>query len=287
MEVDRKPETMRFVVEPSVEAFAGRGLAWIERDPVLNTVPATVARSRLAGLGRPGEKPTWITIESDNGDVIGAAVCTPPWPPVVPTISPMLAGHLAEFLYERGADVPGINGPVEQARAFAARWSELTGYVARVARELRLYRLRSLEPPLDVPGSWRLAVARDYDTCMKWFLRFADEVHDEHPIVERADVVARVDGGRMSVWEVGGAPVSLASWTLPASGVVRVGPVYTPPEQRRRGYGAAVTAAATSAILATGAEVCLFTDLANPISNSIYQRIGYQPVRDCVELVFS
>jgi predicted GNAT family acetyltransferase len=81
--------------------------------------------------------------------------------------------------------------------------------------------------------------------------------------------------------------VSLAGWTLPASGVVRVAPVYTPRQHQRHGYGTAVTAAATAEILATGAEACLFTDLHNPTSNSIYQKVGYRPVTDFVELVFA
>ncbi|MGW0659232.1 GNAT family N-acetyltransferase [Streptodolium elevatio] len=66
-----------------------------------------------------------------------------------------------------------------------------------------------------------------------------------------------------------------------------IGPVYTPPEHRGRGYGAAVTAARTEAALAAGAdEVLLFTDLANPTSNSIYRKIGYEPVEDRVILTF-
>lgn len=71
------------------------------------------------------------------------------------------------------------------------------------------------------------------------------------------------------------------------AGVTRVGPVYTPPEGRRNGYGTAVTAACTAGALQAGAEhVVLFTDLANPISNSIYQQIGYRPVSDRVILSF-
>ncbi len=62
---------------------------------------------------------------------------------------------------------------------------------------------------------------------------------------------------------------------------MRVGPVYTPPELRGRGYASAITAAATQRILASGRRFCfLYTDLANPTSNSIYQQIGYRPVTD-------
>lgn len=74
---------------------------------------------------------------------------------------------------------------------------------------------------------------------------------------------------------------ALAGRHATATGVARVAPVYTPPENRRCGYGAAVTAACTSDALHCGAQqVVLFTDLANPTSNAIYQRIGYRPVSD-------
>jgi predicted GNAT family acetyltransferase len=63
-------------------------------------------------------------------------------------------------------------------------------------------------------------------------------------------------------------------------GSARVGPVYTPPEHRGRGYGSAVTAAATRSILAEGAVPVLFTDLANPTSNKIYRALGYRPVEE-------
>ena len=75
---------------------------------------------------------------------------------------------------------------------------------------------------------------------------------------------------------------------MPVHGMVRIGPVYTPPERRGRGYASAATAALSQRLLDAGAEeVLLYTDLANPVSNSIYQRIGYRPVEDRVVLAFS
>ena len=72
-----------------------------------------------------------------------------------------------------------------------------------------------------------------------------------------------------------------------AAGTVRVAPVYTPSEHRRHGYGAAATAAVSRAALDSGAEnVVLFTDQANPISNALYQRLGFDPVEERVVLHF-
>ncbi len=74
--------------------------------------------------------------------------------------------------------------------------------------------------------------------------------------------------------------VHLTGVNLPAYGVVRVGPVYTPPEQRGRGYASATVAAVSAAAQRDGHRVCLFTDQANPVSNRIYAALGFVPVVD-------
>src|SRR5262245_53426119 len=281
---------MRFVIEPDATAFASCGLAWIERNAVLNTLPASLARARLAGLPVSDTgPPLWITVKSDDGEVIGAAVRTPPRAIALPAIPPDVAAGLADFLHEMPAaqDLPGVTGPVAQASAFADRWAALTGSGIRTHTRMRLYRMAELVPPPAGHGSWRLAEENDFDLCFDWFVDFPVAAgHATGPPAEAADVRERLAGRRIGLWELDGEPVSLAGWTLPASGVVRVAPVYTPPQHQRRGYGTAATAAATAGILATGAEACLFTDLSNPTSNSIYQKIGYRPVADFVELIF-
>jgi predicted GNAT family acetyltransferase len=90
------------------------------------------------------------------------------------------------------------------------------------------------------------------------------------------------------VWEVEGVPVAQASARPVVAGMSRIGPVYTPPQHRRHGYAAAVTAAASQWALDEGAQrVLLFTDLANPTTNRLYPRIGYRPVYDALELRFT
>ena len=97
----------------------------------------------------------------------------------------------------------------------------------------------------------------------------------------------RLGYGGITVWQVGAVPVSMAGRTRTVAGMVRVAPVYTPPELRGRGYAGAATAAVSQAALDAGVrEVVLYTDLANPTSNALYQRLGYRPVEDRVVFSF-
>ena len=67
---------------------------------------------------------------------------------------------------------------------------------------------------------------------------------------------------------------------------MRIGVVYTPPEHRRRGSDRLVWARRGDAT--PRPLVCfLFTDLANPVSNAIYLKVGYRPVTDFEEIDFA
>jgi predicted GNAT family acetyltransferase len=76
--------------------------------------------------------------------------------------------------------------------------------------------------------------------------------------------------------------------TNPAvAGVVRIGPVYTPPEALRRGYASSAVADVSREALGTGAHTCmLYTDLNNPTSNKIYADVGYRRIAEWEERVF-
>ena len=91
----------------------------------------------------------------------------------------------------------------------------------------------------------------------------------------------------LRLWEDGGRVVSLAGFGGPTPRGIRVGPVYTPPELRNRGYARALVADLSAERLAAGRRYCfLFTDLSNPTSNRIYQQIGYEPVRELAIYTF-
>ncbi len=127
----------------------------------------------------------------------------------------------------------------------------------------------------------------------RWLVEFWTEAEPSMPTLAREmalqAAVARISEGSFWLWIDGsGEPVSLAGHTPIVAGMGRIGPVYTPQALRGRGYAAGATIAVSRAVRERGAdEVLLFTDLANPVSNRLYQRLGYQPVSDRARLELS
>jgi predicted GNAT family acetyltransferase len=154
----------------------------------------------------------------------------------------------------------------------------------------RIYRLTTLRQVEGVPGRARRATQRDRPLLLEWVRSFLAEAIPEGPpdVGPERIVDARLGEGRggFTIWEDGG-PASLAGWGGTTPNGARIGPVYTPPEHRRRGYGSAVTAAVSAEQLASGHAFCfLYTDLANPTSNKIYTDLGYEPVCDSIDYAF-
>ena len=173
-------------------------------------------------------------------------------------------------------DLVGISGPAEIADTVA------TAFPGRGIRErmaMRLFRLTELSPPHDVTGNARLASVEDRAQIVAWFKAFTAEAGGILGDVEVVvDEILR--SGAHWLWIDGDRPVALASRRSVESGSARIGPVYTPPSERGRGYGSAATSAATRDVLDRGAIPVLFTDLDNPTSNKIYQALGYEAVED-------
>lgn len=250
-------------------------------------VIAVQVQEVLSGRRALPEGSTWILVEED-GRAVGAAMHTPPHNLFLPRLDPGVPEAIADALLDAGVSFRGVAGERPTAERFLRRWEARGGSGARLDRSMRMYLLDRLEPPIGVPGGARRAAEGDQALVTAWMTAFRDESMPDAPEEDFAIRSAREIGhGHLWIWEVEGDAVSMAGVSPPAAGVARVGPVYTPPVRRRRGYGAAVTARATRAVTDAGAaDVVLYTDLANPTSNAIYRSIGYVPHHDSGEWVF-
>ena len=230
------------------------------------------------------------TIE-DAGDVAGAALMTPPFNAVVakPRTAAALR-FLAGELHRRDVDLPGVTGALPEADQFASVWEKLARVERRPRMRQGIYRASSVRLPDGVPGRMRFATGADRQLVVNWWQAFADEsLPADAP---RARTEAHVDRrvasstSGVALWE-DGEPVSLASFGGRTRNGVRIGPVYTPPRWRRRGYASALVGNLTRHLLEDGRKFSfLYTDLANPSSNRIYQNLGYEVVAESVEYAF-
>ena len=291
---------LRFTSDPSeFLALAGRFLA---AEPVVNTVVTGMAhravKERADGIAVP-ERKWWLSVLDADREVVGAAMrtaSTAPYPPYLLTMSSDAAVSLARKLHERGEDVLGLNGALPAARTCAVELVRLRGGRVDVAQHTRLHELGELVPPaMTVPGELREATDDDVDLATEWladFLGDADEQAgrprrssaDDMP--DRDGMLRRIRSGQLWFWcDDHGEQVHLLGAGPPAFGVARVGPVYTPPSQRGRGWASNAVAELSRRLRADGGRVCLFTDQANPTSNKIYAALGYRPVADMVNLV--
>jgi predicted GNAT family acetyltransferase len=217
-----------------------------------------------------------------NGRVVAAAMQTPPFHVVLSEIDhPGAITALADDLVDR--DLPGVLGPVDHVRAFVDARSSRGGPPARLTISERIFRLTEVRPSASVPGRFRPAEPADRPLVFDWFRAFIREALEPDDPADVAEMTDRWLAGRgrtLYLWEDGDV-VSLAGIGSRTPHGVRVGPVYTPPDRRGRGYASALVAGISQAALDAGLIFCfLFTDLANPTSNHIYETIGYRPVRD-------
>ena len=280
---------MAWTLTGSLGDYVATAGEFLRSRPVHNTIQLTALESlRARGASVFGDvAPLFGWWRSAAAEVTAALLHTPPYPVLLTGLPERSADALADALAASGRQLPGVNAQQGDGAAFAAAWSRLTGAGTQVFRRSRLFRLGQLRAPVPFPrGAARVAAAADRDLLESWFDAFTKELADlAGP--SRGMVDDRLSYGGLTLWEADGAAVSLAGVSRPTAGVVRVAPVYTPPDHRGHGYGGAVTAAVSQAALDAGANhVVLFTDLANPVSNALYQRLGYRPVEDRVVFRF-
>ena len=237
-----------------------------------------------------GFDPTFVVAE-DAGVVVGCLLRTPPHGVVLSRFESLEAvDAIAEAVLDMHPELPGAVGPNDVVARFASTWSRLTGVRPRLGVRQRVHAAAAVRELPRAPGRMREAGPSDIPIVLRWITAFAEEALGEAAHVEEAESAYRRretdPEGAWLLWDDGG-PVSLAAYGSPTPTGTRVGPVYTPPELRGRGYATSLVAELTEERLATGLSFCfLFTDLANPTSNAIYARIGYEPVADWDQWVF-
>ena len=289
---------MRIVCHDAVAAFArhaGHMLAGREAENcfLLGSISELSAGADRPEAPRQREPLMWA-IQSADGAVAAAAMMSRPDAssrahPLVVTAAPQEAvSALVRHLRQAGTAVPGVSGPAPTADAFADAWCGPTGQERKLSHALGLHRLtRVVPPPRATAVVLRPAAKADAELLVAWADAFFREVGEpETPEFCRRVVAERIAEDRVFLW-CDPEPAAMAGWAGRTPNGVRINFVYTPPENRRRGYATACAAALSRRLLESGRTFCfLFTDLHNPTSNHIYRSIGYEHVADFKHITF-
>jgi predicted GNAT family acetyltransferase len=248
----------------------------------------------LANLiaGEYSENQPYLAVFQDRGNVQAIALCTPPWPVLISYENPppgekVLKAMVGDMMENLQDDFTGLSGNKEFVSRLVSQWEEASEKKALLKMAMRIYKVEKVLPVSGVPGRMRPVEDQDRALVMEWYAGFQRDTSNEKPDYEHikkqvsAYLTAQPRQRGLMIWEVDGRPVSMAGCAGPTPNGIRIGAVYTPPDQRKHGYASAVTAGLSQHLLDQGNQFCfLFTDLLNPTSNHIYQQVGYQPVCD-------
>lgn len=264
---------------------------YLERDEVRNGLILGVT-SRLA------KQPDWLknqpflaTVADEKG-VSAAAMIMPPLNLVVSCDQPnfeVCLRLIVDAAYDAGFDPPGVLAQVEFAETLARLASDRNGKSYRQSFAQRVFELRQVNmPPQMPPGQFRVANESDIPIIADWMEKFQLEALGRLEAPETLKAAkTRIEAGDIFVWEANGNLVTMCARARPTTHGCTVNMVYTPPTLRGKGYASACVALLSQQLLDSGYDFCtLFTDLANPTSNNIYQKIGYVGVADFAEYRF-
>lgn len=236
------------------------------------------------------QRPYLVAVEDDQDEtLLAVALRTPPQNLVLArSQNPQALITIAQDLHLQQDGLPGVIGPVTEAKTFAETWQTITDQPYREGMALRIYQLEAVQPPPKANGYLRQATHSDRELLINWYKAFIKEALNDRLKSDAEHYIDnRLSESNLYLWE-DTVPVSLAGYGGKTPNGIRINLVYTPPKYRQKGYASSCVAALSQVLLEQGYKYCfLFTDLANPTSNHIYQTIGYQPICDVNEYWFN
>jgi uncharacterized protein len=264
---------------------------YLSKDEALYGLILGLAKVVEINPHRYGRSSPWFCSINTGEKINTAAMRTPPHKVIIAHFSGNMESavkKLADAVNGAFKTIPGVTGDKKMCDLFAGHWCREHRAIVKNSMSQRIYRLDQVNSIPLAPGRFRVATMMDKDLVAKWYHAFRiDTGQKARKSPETNYVISIIESEWYYIWELDGQPVSMAMKLRPTDNGMSVGGVYTPPEFRRKGYATSCVAELSHNILQSGKKFCmLYTDLANPVSNSIYMKIGYKAVGDSVEYTF-
>ncbi|MBE7105721.1 GNAT family N-acetyltransferase [Bacillus cereus] len=230
------------------------------------------------GVAKRGEEITVVFLQTE--EKIQMIVATS-------EISEVDIAKLAKELTKVYPDIPGLIGNKKNVQKLAEEVAVLENKKTNVVMEQGVYALQQVKKKWNEEGIFREINSDELPLIEKWIYQFCEDV--KLPTTkEEAKQTAHtlITNNRLFGLEVDGKLVSVAAKTRPTTNNITVNFVYTPKKERKKGYASICVAALSQRMLDDGYKTTtLYTDLANPTSNKIYQEIGYEKIVESI-LIF-
>lgn len=271
-----------------VEEFYSKVKYFLEKDEAVNNLALGILSRLVKNENSYGSDKPFLALAEDSDHIVLVMLMTPPYNlQLIGNDSDEIIKRVVEFLKKEDVSTPGLIGRKELCEKFSKEWERSNGVKARTLMDQRIYKLEKVRKVQKICGNLKLAVKEDEEILIKWLMDFNDYIGEEIDF-SRAErnIRSLIENKRAFLW-VDEVPVSMVLANRATKNGITVSGVYTPQELRGKGYATSCVAKVSQLLLDSGYKFCtLYTDLANPTSNSIYMKIGYEPICDSVMYEF-
>lgn len=275
----------------TAQEFLAVAQHWLERAESANNLLLSLASRRMA-TGPSDAGDFFVTVRDHHGLCLAAGGSNEGGLLLAAT-DPRALTKLARELACAGFRPQGVVAEVPVAERFAAIFCPQARAEAKLRHRLKHLALHTLPLPPVVPGTMRDATLLDLAPVEHWWTAFREETRTPGSARDLLEAVENRLPGRGVVLWCGPEPLAMAAYTLLQPNSARISAVFTAPTARRQGFASALVAALCRQLMLKGGEdgrprrACfLSTDATNPVSNAIYERIGFRDAGEHLHLDF-
>lgn len=267
-----------------IDIFYNKAVMFLEKDEAVNNLALGILKNLKKNKHSYGKSDPFLAIVENDENIKLVMLMTPPYNlQIIGCRSKDVLISAINYLFSNNIEIPGIIGIKTLCDDFVDIWKEQTQMIPEVSMDQRIYKLERVNELPESSGSFKIADKENSEILVNWLVEF-NEYIGENSDRERAEKNIRnfIDKKRAFLW-VDEVPVTMVLAGRETKNGITVSGVYTPEKFRRKGYATSCVAETSRFLLEEGYKYCtLYTDLSNPTSNSIYQKIGYRPIADSV-----
>jgi RimJ/RimL family protein N-acetyltransferase len=256
----------------SPQRFLREAGPWLAANEAGNNLILALAHS-LAGDDHPFHAPIYLAAVKDRGRIVGCAVRPPPDHLDLTPMPPGAASLVAADAVEHCPGLESMGGDIAAASEFATAWARLRGGDWRIVHRWSWLVLREVRRPRRVPGGLRVAEPGDWPLVSRWGELFTRDTNAAGGVLRFLE--RRINTRSLYVWEHDG-PKCMAAVSGYTPRGLRISAVFTPEDQRGKGYASNTVAAVSQRALDDGRSHCvLFAESHHVATLRVYERIGF------------